>query len=86
VEKQIPDTLSAGVLALKCREASGKPDITLNHILDLCRGLQILVPDLIRVENKDVVISAPPDKIASAIALQLEKIKTAPAADFAKGL
>jgi hypothetical protein len=84
VEKEIPDVLSASVIALKCREVSGNNKITDTNVQSLARGLQILIPDLIRVEGKDIFISAHPDKIADAVAKQLDRIKNAPVAELTK--
>jgi tRNA A-37 threonylcarbamoyl transferase component Bud32 len=77
VEQDIPDTLSAALLADYCRKIAKSKDITEFKVLELARGLQILVPDLVRVEQKGVVISAHPDKLVKAISAQLEQLKKA---------
>ena len=85
IDGDIPDTLSAGLLADRCRKVSKHKDITDNQVLAVARGLQIVVPDLIRVDQKNIIVSVHPDKMADAIANQLNALKQAkPASDDAQ--
>jgi hypothetical protein len=82
VDKDIPDVLSSGLVADKCRSISGNKQLTEFQVLGVARGLQILIPDLIRVEGKQLYISAHPEKLAENINLQLQRMKSAPASEF----
>ena len=76
VEQDIPDTLAAAVLARECRKLV-QTEVTKFDILALARGLQIMVPDLVRVDKEDIVISAHPNKLVDAVASQLNVVKDA---------
>jgi hypothetical protein len=43
-------------------------------VIALARGLSILVPDLIGVENEKIIINASPNYVAEAIRKQLEAL------------
>ena len=74
VEQDIPDALAAAVLARECRRLATS-EVTKFDILTLARGLQIMVPDLIRVDKEDIVISAHLNKLVDAVASQLNIVK-----------
>jgi hypothetical protein len=46
-------------------------------VIALARGLSILIPDLIGVDNDKIIVNASPNHIAGAIRTQLEALHTA---------
>ena len=43
-------------------------------MIALARGLSILIPDLVGIDNDKIVVNASAEKVAAAVASQLEKL------------
>jgi hypothetical protein len=71
---RVPDALHVGVISLICRETLGALGVRDPDVIALARGLSILVPDLIGVENEKIIINASPNYVAEAIRKQLEAL------------
>ena len=71
---QIPDALPAGTLALECRRGLNAVSVTDEHVLALAKGLAILIPDLVGVDNDKIVVNASAERVAAAVESQLEKL------------
>ena len=73
IEDDIPDVVASAQIAEKCR-AIMQSRVTSDDVVFLARGLQVLVPELIRVEGNDVIVSALPGMIADAITKQIQSL------------
>ncbi len=72
---KVPDALSAGLISYTCREQLGAVTVQKSDVLNLVRGLAILVPDLVGVDDNDeIIVNAAPDRVADAIRSQLEQM------------
>ncbi len=71
---QVPDVLPAGTLAFACRTALKAASVTADDVIALARGLSILIPDLVGIDNDKIVVNASADRVAAAVATQLEKL------------
>jgi hypothetical protein len=71
---KIPDSLPAATLALTCRETLGAVSVQDRDVLMLARGLSVLVPDLIGIDENQIIVNAQADHVARAIAAQLEQL------------
>lgn len=70
---KVPDVLEAGTISFACRELLHVSSVTDVEVLNLVRGLSILVPDLVGVtESQKIVINAAPNRVAEAVSSQLE--------------
>lgn len=72
---KIPDALSASTIAYECRDRLGAVSIKNDDVIAVARGLSILVPDLVGVEGDKVIVNASPDRVAAAVATQLEQLR-----------
>ncbi|MCY4326008.1 MAG: hypothetical protein OXC53_00240, partial [Rhodobacteraceae bacterium] len=72
---KVSDVLSAELISYTCREELAAVTVQNSDVLDLVRGLAILVPDLIGVtDNEKIIVNAAPDRVADAIRSQLEQM------------
>ena len=71
---KIPDVLSADTIAFQCREKLGAKTVRQQDVLMLVRGLSILVPDLVGVQDDKIIVNANATHVAEAIKCQLEKL------------
>lgn len=71
---QVPDVLPAGQLAYTCRTTLKAVSVTAEDVIALARGLSILIPDLVGIDNDKIVVNASADRVAAAVASQLEKL------------
>ncbi|ARP82926.1 ATP-binding protein [Bordetella genomosp. 8] len=71
---QTPDVLPAGTLAYACRTTLKAVTVTADDVIALARGLSILIPDLVGIDNDKIVVNASADRVAAAVATQLEKL------------
>lgn len=71
---QVPDVLPAGTLAYACRTTLKAVSVTAEDVIALARGLSILIPDLVGIDNDKIVVNASSEKVAAAVAAQLEKL------------
>lgn len=71
---RVPDVLPAGTLAFVCRSTLNAVSVTYEDVIALARGLSILIPDLVGIDNDKIVVNASAEKVAAAVASQLEKL------------
>lgn len=71
---QVPDVLPAGTLAFACRTTLKAVSVTADDVIALARGLSILIPDLVGIDNDKIFVNASADRVAAAVAAQLEKL------------
>lgn len=71
---QLPDVLPAGTLALECRRELKAFGVTEEHVIALARGLSILIPDLVGIDGDKLVVNASAERVAAAVAKQLDNI------------
>jgi hypothetical protein len=71
---KVPDVLSASTIALTCREQLKVVTVKEADVIALVRGLQIIVPDLVGISEDKIVVNASAERVAAAVAAQLEKL------------
>ena len=72
---KVPDALQAGLVSYTCREHLGVTTVRDDDVIRLVRGLQILVPDLVGLDDGDrIIINASAVRVAEAIATQLDNL------------
>jgi hypothetical protein len=71
---KIPDALAASIISLECREKLKAVSVTDDEVINLAKGIAILVPDLLGVEGDKIVVNASPERVAAAIDNQLEQL------------
>lgn len=79
LEGKVPDALPAEMIAFTCRETLGVKAVRSTHVQAVAQGLSILVPDLVGIDGDKIVVNASPNRVAEAIATQLEKLRSDPA-------
>lgn len=69
----VPDAIPAGTFTYICKTVL---DVIVREtdVLALARGLEILVPDIVGVENDKIVVNTSVERVASAVATQLEDL------------
>lgn len=72
---KVPDALPAEMIAFTCRETLGVKTVRNPDVIALAQGLSVLVPDLVGVEADKIVVNASPERVAAAVATQLEKLR-----------
>lgn len=78
---KVPDVLSASTLALACREFVKVPTVMDADVIAVAKGLSILVPDLVGIDGDKIVVNASAERVAAAVAAQLEKLHSEIATD-----
>ena len=71
---KVPDALAASLVAFTCRETLGVVEVQDADVISLARGLQVLVPDLIGVDDDKIAVSANSTHVAAAIRTQLDRL------------
>lgn len=71
---KIPDVLAASMVAYTCREELKKKTVKDTDVIALVRGLSILAPDIIAIDNDKIIVNASAQKVAEAVRSQLEKL------------
>ena len=72
---QVPDVLQASLIAHTCRRDLGVVTVVDQDVVRLVRGLAILVPDLVGIDEHDrIVVNASAKRVAAAVEAQLEKL------------
>jgi hypothetical protein len=71
---KIPDALSAGTIAYECRDKLGALSTKDEDVIAVARGLSIAVPDLVGVEGDKIIVNASPERVAAAVATQIEQL------------
>ena len=79
---KVPDVLEAGTISYICRENLKAESVKAESVKDtdvinLVKGLAILVPDLVGLTDNKIVVNAAPERIAEAVKSQLEKLHSA---------
>jgi hypothetical protein len=73
---KVPDVLEPGLVSYTCREQLKVPTVTNDDVVRLVRGLAILVPDLVGIDDgQRIVVNASSERVAAAVAAQLEKLQ-----------
>lgn len=78
---KVPDVLSASTIALTCRQDLKVVSVKEADVIALVRGLQIIVPDLVGISEDKIVVNASAERVAAAVAAQLEKLHEDASAD-----
>ena len=84
----VPDSLSASTVVMACRQHLKVVNVKEDDVVALVKGLSILVPDLIGIEGDRIIINASSERVAAAVAKQLEDLhetNTPPATPMGKG-
>lgn len=71
---KVPNSLSADLIAFQCSELFQAYQINGKDVTDLVRGLAILIPDLIGVNDDKIIVNASAERVAEAIKTQLENM------------
>ena len=69
----VPDAIPAAMFAYICKTKLRK-NVEKKDVLALAKGLEILIPDLIGVENDEIIVNASIQRVAAAIERQLETL------------
>jgi hypothetical protein len=62
------------VIAYKCREGLNAVSVKDDDVISVARGLSILIPDLVGVDDDKIVVNASAARVAAAVESQLEKL------------
>jgi hypothetical protein len=71
---KVPDVLPAGVIAYECRQNLRAVSVMDADVIALARGLSILIPDLVGIDEDKIVVNASAARVAAAVASQLEHL------------
>jgi len=72
---KVPDALPPVLVSYTCREQLGVPTVRDEDVIRLVRGLQILVPDLVGLDdNERIIVNASAERVAAAVAQQLDNL------------
>ncbi|RVQ09478.1 ATP-binding protein [Sinorhizobium meliloti] len=75
---KVPDVLAPSLISFTCREVLGVATVVDQDVIRLIKGLSILVPDLIGIDDNDrIVVNASSERVAAAVSAQLEKLQNA---------
>ena len=71
----MPDALQASLVSFTCRTQLGVPTVRDEDVIRLVRGLQILIPDLVGLDdNERIIVNASAERVAAAVAAQLDNL------------
>lgn len=70
----VPDVLAASLIAYQCRKVFKAVTVKDEEVIAVAKGLSILVPDLVGVDNDKIVVNASPERVAAAVKAQLENL------------
>lgn len=72
---KVPDALPPGLISFTCREQLGVTTVRDEDVIRLVRGLQILVPDLVGLDDGGrIIVNASAERVAAAVARQLDNL------------
>ena len=72
---KVPDALQASLISYTCRTQLGVPTVLDEDVLRLVRGLEILIPDLVGIDENDrIIINASAERVAAAVTAQLDNL------------
>ena len=74
---KVPDVLPAAMIALECRDKLKAVTVLAPDVIAVAKGLSILIPDLVGVEDDKIVVNASAARVAAAVASQLELLHNA---------
>ncbi|MFZ3482243.1 ATP-binding protein [Sphingomonas sp. 3-13AW] len=81
---KVPDALQASLVSYTCRTQLGVATVRDEDVIRLVRGLQILVPDLVGLDDSErIIVNASADRVAAAVAKQLDNLHAEADADDA---
>ncbi len=69
---RVPDVLAASLVAFTCREDIGVVEVQESDVISLAKGLQVIVPDLVGVDDDKIAVHASASHVASAVRSQIE--------------
>lgn len=73
---KVPDALPPGLISFTCREQLGVTTVRDEDVIRLVRGLQILVPDLVGLDDGGrIIVNASAERVAAAVARQLDNLQ-----------
>jgi hypothetical protein len=77
---KVPDALQPSLISFTCRDVLGIPSIMDQEIIRLVRGLSILVPDLVGIDDNSqaIIVNASAERVAAAVEAQLEQLHKVP--------
>lgn len=83
---KVPDALQASLVSYTCRTQLGVPTVRDEDVIRLVKGLQILVPDLVGLDdNERIIINASAERVAAAVETQLDNLHADADADDVPG-
>lgn len=71
---KVPDVLQASLVAYTCRETLGVLEVQEADVVSLVKGLQVIVPDLVGIDDDKIVVNASASHVAAAISSQIERL------------
>ncbi len=71
---KVPDILPAGIIAYECRQRLNAVTVKDADVIALVKGLSILIPDIVGIEDDKIVVNASAERVAAAIESQLERL------------
>ncbi len=72
---KVPDALQASLISYTCRNQLNVPTVRDEDVIRLVRGLQILIPDLVGLdENERIIVNASAQRVAAAVEAQLDRL------------
>jgi hypothetical protein len=74
LKDQVPDVLAASTVALECRRSLKAVSVKDEDVIAVAQGLSILIPDLVGIDGDKIVVNASAERVAAAVASQLEKL------------
>lgn len=83
---KVPDALQASLVSYTCRSQLGVPTVRDEDVIRLVRGLQILIPDLVGLDdNERIIVNASAERVAAAVEKQLDNLHAEVEADSVLG-
>jgi hypothetical protein len=83
---KVPDALQASLVSYTCRSQLGVPTVRDEDVVRLVRGLQILIPDLVGLDdNERIIVNASAERVAAAVATQLDNLHADADSDVVPG-
>ena len=72
---KVPDALQASLISYTCRTQLGVRTVVDEDVIRFVRGLQILVPDLVGLDENDrIIVNASAERVAAAVEKQLDNL------------
>jgi hypothetical protein len=71
---KVPDALPAAMIAYTCREHLNAFSVKDSDVIAVAKGLSILIPDLVGIDEDKIVVNASAARVAAAVARQLDQM------------